>query len=175
MSKITFTSIPFSIGSWTIIRIPGQAGGKLPSRGANAVAGTINGVPFQTVLEPDGKGSHWFSVDEKLCERAGINVAAAVKLSIAPSETWPEPDVPADVKDALASIPAINSIWNTLTPLARWDWIRWIRATADPATRGRRIEKACSMLEAGKRRPCCFNRNLCTETAVAKNGVLLEE
>lgn len=28
-------------------------------------------------------------------------------------------------------------------------------------------------LKAGTRRPCCFNRNLCTEPDVSKNGILI--
>jgi hypothetical protein len=33
---------------------------------------------------------------------------------------------------------------------------------------------ACSMRKAGKRRPCCFNRNACAEPSVSRGGVLLE-
>jgi hypothetical protein len=33
-----------------------------------------------------------------------------------------------------------------ITPLARWDWIRWIGATRNPDTRAIRIEKALSKL-----------------------------
>jgi hypothetical protein len=45
-----------------------------------------------------------------------------------------------------------------------------------PATRERNrgIQVALSKLETGERRPCCFNRNLCTATEVSKNGVLIE-
>ena len=58
--------------------------------------------------------------------------------------------------------------------MARWDWIRWINATAQQETRKRRIEVAFSKLKSGMRRPCCFNRGMCTEPYVSKNGVLLE-
>jgi len=51
--------------------------------------------------------------------------------------------------------------------------MRWIRATKNDDTRKRRIEVALSKLTAGMRRPCCFNRNLCTEPSVSHNGVLL--
>jgi len=48
----------YAIDRWTILRLPGKAGEKLPSRGQVAVEGTINGRAFQTVLEPDGAGGH---------------------------------------------------------------------------------------------------------------------
>ena len=43
-----------------------------------------------------------------------------------------------------------------------------IRATHNPETRSRRIEVALSKIKAGERRPCCFNRNQCTEPEVSK-------
>jgi uncharacterized protein YdeI (YjbR/CyaY-like superfamily) len=47
--------------------------------------------------------------------------------------------------------------WGELTPIARRDFISWIDSAKQSETRRRRIEKACSMLAAGKRRPCCYS------------------
>jgi uncharacterized protein YdeI (YjbR/CyaY-like superfamily) len=82
--------------------------------------------------------------------------------------------VPADLKNALAAAPQAHALWMDITPNARWDWIRWISSTKQPETRRRRIETACSKLKAGERRPCCFNRNLCSEPSISNNGILLE-
>ena len=68
----------------------------------------------------------------------------------------PEPKVPADLQKALTAAPRVAAVWKSLTPLARWDFIIWIGQPKQAETRRRRIEKACSMLTAGKRRPCCF-------------------
>jgi uncharacterized protein YdeI (YjbR/CyaY-like superfamily) len=95
-------------------------------------------------------------------------------VAIEPTKECPEPEVPADLKRALAENPRVYQQWMDITPLARWDWIRWIRATKEPETRKRRIEVASSKLNNGARRPCCFNRSTCTEPDVSKNGVLLE-
>ncbi len=46
--------------------------------------------------------------------------------------------------------------WTSLTPIARRDFIYWIEGAKQAETRARRIKRACSMLAAGKRRPCCF-------------------
>lgn len=174
MPAITFTTRLSTIGTWTILRLPDSASTMLPSRGMNAVEGTINGQPFQTVLEPDGRGGHWFRVAVALQKIAEVKSSDLVTLAITISGTCPEPDVPEDLGNALAEDPLVQERWNAVTPLARWDWIRWIRATKNPETRKQRIARACSMLGAGKRRPCCFNRNICTETAVSHNGVLLD-
>ena len=41
--------------SWTFLILPKNASAKLPSRSVTAIEGTINGCPFQAVLEPDGQ------------------------------------------------------------------------------------------------------------------------
>ena len=137
------------------------------------VDGTINGFHFQAALEPDGKGSHWFRVNKTVREPAA-DTGDTVTLAIEPVREWPQPKVPVDLKKAMVSAPQVRKVWRDITPIAQWDWIRWIGSTKEPETRRRRIEKACAMLKDGKRRPCCFNRNLCTEPYVSNNGVLLE-
>jgi hypothetical protein len=174
MATVRFETTPLKIGGWTILRLPESASAKLPSRGMTLVEGTINGFRSKIVLEPDGKGSHWLRVDPALREAAGIGAGDTVTMAVEPSKEWPEPEVPADLNKALASDPQANALWVKITPMARWDWIRWIRATNNQETRSRRIEVALSKLRAGERRPCCFNRNLCTEPEVSKNGVLIE-
>ena len=174
MSIINFDTIPLKIGDWTILQLPESASAQLPSRGSTLVEGTINGFCSKIVLEPDGKGSHWFRVDPGLREAAGIDEGGTVTIVVEPSKEWPEPEVPADLNKALASDPQANALWVKITPMAHWDWLRWIRATNNRETRSRRIEVALSKLKAGERRPCCFNRNQCTEPEVSKNGVLIE-
>jgi uncharacterized protein YdeI (YjbR/CyaY-like superfamily) len=68
-----------------------------------------------------------------------------------------EPRVPPDLRKALAATPMAKVQWRDLTPIARRDFISWIDSAKQSETRRRRIEKACSMLAAGKRRPCCYS------------------
>ncbi len=71
----------------------------------------------------------------------------------------PEPEVPAGLRKALAAAPKARTLWSDITPVARRDWIQWIVSAKRPETRLRRVENACSMLAAGKRRVCCFDRS----------------
>jgi uncharacterized protein YdeI (YjbR/CyaY-like superfamily) len=147
-------------GSWTFLTLPMNASAKLPSRGMTAIEGTINGFPFQATVEPDGQKSHWLKVDRKLREAAGADAGDVVRLEIAPAEEEPEPTVPADLKRALAAAaPKARELWSDITPIARRDWIHWITSAKQSETRARRIKNACSMLAAGKRRACCFDRS----------------
>jgi len=146
--------------AWTFLVLPKNASAKLPSRGMTAIEGTINGVPFQAVLEPDGQKSHWLKVNRKLREAAGADAADVVALEIAPAAKDPEPTVPTDLKKALAATaPTARKLWSDITSNARRDWIHWITSAKQPETRARRIKNACSMLAAGKRRVCCFDRS----------------
>lgn len=174
MSPINFKTKLYKIGSWTIVHLPAEASAKLPSRGMALVEGTIDNKPFKIVLEPDGKGSHWFQFDAAMQKATGAKVGEAVVLSIATSKAWPEPNVPEDIKAALNHDPEAHAIWDDVTPMARWDWIRWIRSTNLAETRTRRIAVARDKLKKGIRRPCCFNRNVCTEPYVSHNWMLKE-
>jgi len=147
-------------GSWTFLILPKNASAKLPSRGVTAIEGTINGVPFQAVLQPDGQKRHWLRVDQKLRKRADAEAGHVVTLKIAPAAKEPEPTVPADLKKALAvAAPKARALWSDITTNARRDWIHWIISAKREETRARRIKNACSMLAAGKRRVCCFDRS----------------
>jgi hypothetical protein len=146
--------------SWMFLTLPKNVSAKLPSRGITAIEGTINGCPFQAALEPDGQKSHWLKVDRKLREAACADVGDVVTLEIAPAGKETEPQVPIDVKKALAAAAAkTRAVWSDITPNARQDWIHWITSAKQPETRTRRIKNACSMLAAGKRRVCCFDRS----------------
>lgn len=170
MPTIRFDTTLFNIGSTTILLFPKAASAKLPSRGMAMVEGTLNGVDVVLPLEPDGKGSHWYNVPKKLKLSAGDKVTLAVE----PMKEWKDPAVPADWKAALAKNPKILELWMEITPMARWDWIRWIGMSKNPDTRKKHIEVALSKMKGGERRPCCFNRSMCTDPSVSKTGKLIE-
>jgi Bacteriocin-protection, YdeI or OmpD-Associated/Domain of unknown function (DUF1905) len=146
--------------SWTFLVLPKNASAKLPSRGMTAIEGTINGFTFQATLEPDGQKNHWLKVDRKLSKAARAEAGDIVALEITPAGKETEPEVPPDLKKAIAAAaPKARTLWSDITPNARRDWIHWITSAKQAETRTRRIKNACSMLAAGKRRVCCFDRS----------------
>jgi len=145
--------------SWSFLILPKNASSKLPTRSMTTVKGTINDYAFRATLEPDGQRSHWLKVNRTLREGAGAQVGDVVTLEIMPAGKEPEPKVPADLRKALAAAPEARGLWSDITPVARRDWIHWITSAKRPETRARRIDNACEMLAAGKRRVCCFDRS----------------
>ena len=176
---IHFKTKLFEINEWTILHLPPGESAKLPTRSMLMVAGTINNIPFKALLEPDGvygsgkKPSHWFRPSDKLLEQANIKVGDIVNIELEPTKEWVEPDVPGDVEKALKSSSKAKEIWDDITPSARWDWIRWVRAVKSEETRKKHLDVMLDKLNRGMRRPCCFNRNMCSVPEVSHNWALL--
>lgn len=160
-------------GGRAILRLPAAASEELPSRGQVAVNATLGSHAFSTVVEPDGEFGHWLSLDAALLAAARVGPGDAAQVELVPASEWPEPVVPKDLKQALSAAPGdVRELWKTITPMARWEWVRWINETKNPATRTKRVEVGISKLHSGKRRPCCFNLASCTDPELAKSGKL---
>jgi hypothetical protein len=175
MSKIHFESTLYVLKKSTILRLPEEKSKEMPSRGQVAVKGTINGHEFQTVLEPDGYWGHFIKISNELQKTVGIHAGDTATLEIEVTKDWPEPDVPKDFKEALDTAPQkVKDKWKDITPMARWEWIRWVNSTGNMDTRAVRVEKSISKLNGKHRRPCCFNLAACTDPELSKSGRLME-
>ena len=172
--SVTFSRELEVVGSTMLVRLPEAASRQLPSRGQVSVRGSFAGREFATVIEPDGRRGHWLRVDDALAKAAKVAPGDALDIVVEPAENWPEPRVPSDLAKALESAPQnVQGIWEDITPMARWEWVRWVGATTNPDTRAKRIRVSIDKMEDhGKRRPCCFDLASCTDPDVAKGGKL---
>lgn len=169
-TEIRFEGRVEKIGDRFLLRLPASASADLPSRGQVAAKGTINEHPIEIVIEPDGRRGHWIPLDDSL----SLGEGDTASLTLRSAEAWPEPQVPADLQDALSEAPDLADTWSDITPMARWEWVRWVNATKNPQTRERRLEVSISKLRDGKRRPCCFDLSSCTDPDLARSGKLRE-
>lgn len=142
---------------WSFVLLPREVSERLPRRGRTTVCGTLNGQPFQALLEPDGQLSHWLRVDEALRAAAGAEAGQVVQLDLWPVAQEPEPELPPDLLQALSAAPAARAGWDATTTIARLDWIHWMTSAKLAKTRAQRIASACDMLAQDKRRVCCFD------------------
>jgi hypothetical protein len=166
LNALTFAACPWDadptdpVARGRMITLPPEVSLLLPTRGMSYAHVLIGDTCFGTPVEPDGQGRHWFALPSSIA--ATCTGEVCVQLTIA--SEWPEPIVPPDFIPVLETDPAALAIWRKITPAARWDWIRWAGTARQAETRARRVESIPSRLRAGKRRPCCFDRNQCSLT-----------
>lgn len=69
-----------------------------------------------------------------------------------------------DIRNLLKSNDQLIEKWNSLTPLARNEWICWVTIVKQEKTRQNHLKRMKGDLLAGKKRPCCWpgcpHRNL---------------
>jgi len=146
-------------GGWAFVLLPRDASARLPRRGRTTIVGTINGHAFSALLEPDGQKGHWLRVDRSLLDVCGAAVGDVVRFEIEAPACEPDPLLPPDLREALATSDAAMSTWGATTTIARVDWIHWIESAKQATTRAKRIRDALDMLSCGKQRVCCFDNS----------------
>jgi len=65
-------------------------------------------------------------------------------------------NLPSDLKKVLSSDKKAMYKWQSLTPLARNEWICWVTFVKKQETRAQHVKRAIKELKQGKRRPCCW-------------------
>lgn len=78
-------------------------------------------------------------MDAALRRKSKVKVGEDVALEVTQAAEPPEPELPPELRKALAEEPAAKAQWDGLRPAQRYDWILW--------------------LTSGKRRVCCFDRS----------------
>lgn len=64
--------------------------------------------------------------------------------------------LPSDLRTALQKSPKALKAWQSLTPLARNEWICWTVTVKQQKTRDDHVKRTVSELAEGQRRPCCW-------------------
>jgi uncharacterized protein YdeI (YjbR/CyaY-like superfamily) len=61
--------------------------------------------------------------------------------------------IPMNFYKALSGTPKAKATWKELTPTEKRDFVAWVEGAKETEARQKRIEKACLLLVAGRRRP----------------------
>lgn len=72
------------------------------------------------------------------------------------SSTGPLHKLPEDLQKILTSNSELLTKWNSLTPLARNEWICYVTIVKKPETREEHIRRLSEEILSGTRRPCCW-------------------
>lgn len=172
MPFMYFEAQILQLNEWKIIRLPGHISKQFPSRGMGMAEVVIGNEDILVNLQPDGMSGHLFRLSEELLEICSLNIGDKVSVAIRVLDEWTEPVMPEDFSAALIACDMEDN-WEDLTTTARWEWISWIRSTSDPKIRQERIQTVCSKLEAGMKRPCCFEDTRSSDPDVSKSAVLI--
>lgn len=65
-------------------------------------------------------------------------------------------EMPVDLANALSDKKEVVELWESLTPIARNEFICWIEDAKQEKTRAKRIGRTIEELLEGKKRPCCW-------------------
>jgi hypothetical protein len=155
MAKIEFTGKLVGEGpngAWVFLELPKQASEKLGTRGRVPVVGSINGFAIRTSALPTGRGTHQLAVNKAVRAGAAADAGDRVKVVLDVDTQKRVVKVPADLKKAVEAGPAVKSLWATLTPRCREEWVQWVEEAKKPETRLRRIGATVQRLANGKRR-----------------------
>lgn len=66
-------------------------------------------------------------------------------------------EVPDDLLHALIKTKEMASLWKSLTPIGRNEFICWVEDAKQDKTRARRIRRTVEELVEGRKRPCCWS------------------
>lgn len=64
--------------------------------------------------------------------------------------------IPEDLVEALTATGETASLWESLTPIGRNEFICWVEDAKQEKTRVRRIGRTVEELLEGEKRPCCW-------------------
>jgi uncharacterized protein YdeI (YjbR/CyaY-like superfamily) len=64
--------------------------------------------------------------------------------------------VPDDLKEVLIKNPDLLAKWNSLTAIARNEWICWLTIYKKEETRTKHLEQIQVEILEGQKRPCCW-------------------
>ena len=153
-SAVRFEATLYAIDGPTILRLPEKASNQLPSRGQVAVQAAVNGHAWQTVAGPDGESGHGVRIDAKQQRAAALRAGDTAEVGLVSLGDWPEPTVPRDLQATLAAAPdKIQELWKDITPMARWERVRWVNATGIPARASAASKSASRRCRAGSACP----------------------
>ena len=139
-------------GAWTFLPIPFDVQAVFGSKGRVAVAGTINGFAFRNSVLPEGDGTHSMMVGKPLQAGADAKAGDVVHVVMRRDDEERSVEVPEDFAAALDSHAQAGTVFTTLTPAQKKEYVEWIVSAKQASTRAGRIEKALLSLAEGKKR-----------------------
>ncbi len=133
-------------GAWTFVRIPFNVAEEFAVKGQVPVKGTINGVPYENSLLPQGDGVHILVVKKAIRDRAGISAGDVAQVTLERVTGPRQVDTPPELAEALRIQPEAEAIFNSLAFSHRKAYCDHVASAQREATRARRAAKCVELL-----------------------------
>jgi len=149
--SVSFETTLSSFGNNTGIEVPPQlidqlGGGKRPN-----VLVDVNGYQYQNTVGVMG-GKYLVSVSAAIRKETGLSGGDPIRVTLTLAEGPRTVEMTADFKAALDASPAAAAFFETLPNSLQRYHVDNINGAKTDETRRRRIDKAISLFEAGKKR-----------------------
>ena len=133
-------------GAWTFVRVPFSVADEFGIKGQAPVKGTINGVPFENFLLPQGEGVHILVVKKEIRDKAGVTAGDVAEVTLERDTIPRQVDIPSELTEALQSQPAALEIFEKVSYSHRKDFCDHVVRAKRPETRTRRAVKCVELL-----------------------------
>lgn len=145
-AKLTTPDAP---GAWTFVPIPAAVTKALASRARIPVTATVDGVPLQGSLMPDGDGGHFLVVNKAVRTQAGKTTGDTVKVALSKDTTARRVEVPEELATALASFPEAQRAFEAMPYSHQKEHADHVEGAKQAETRARRAQKCVELLLDG--------------------------
>lgn len=116
------------------------------------VVATVNEVTWRTTVSTYG-GKYYVGMRRELREQAGVDDGDTITVTLESDDAPRTVDVPPELKKALAKRPRARAAFDSLSFTHRREYVEWITGAKREDTRVRRLDKALTMLEEGRKEP----------------------
>ena len=134
--------------SWTIIRVPFDAGKFWGTRGRLRVRGEINGFAFRTSLFPVRGGGHILLVNKRMQKGGDVRQGMSARFRLEPDLEERVAIVPTELQRFFKEDALLRKWFDTLNYSTRSEIGKWILQVKSPEARARRAEQMAERLLA---------------------------
>ena len=145
-----FSARIYKVGMIRYVDVPADISREIGSGAHVPVAGTAEGVPFQSTLVSRGQGAYRLAIHGDIRKKLRIDAGAVVEVAVCRDQEPREPELPPALALALQNSPKAQRVFRGMTTALRRQIVRYLVAVKSQATLERRVIKFVSRLE---RRP----------------------
>ena len=133
-------------GAWTFVRIPFSAAEEFGVKGQVPVKGTINGVPYENFLLPQGDGVHILVIKKEIRDQAGVTAGDVAEVTLERDATPRQVKAPEELAEALRASPGAQEVFDKMGYSHRKAYCDHVAEAKRAETRQRRAAKCVELL-----------------------------